>query len=103
MKRGAMTARRQDTVLFVLAALVLALPAPRVGAEEGGKRDEHRGAASAQRSEPHRNPAHRDRDRHGYAQGNYYPQPFYAPPPVVYVAPQSPGISLFVPLEIRLR
>jgi hypothetical protein len=31
----------------------------------------------------------------------YYPQPVYAPPPVVYVPAPSPGISLVFPIHIR--
>jgi hypothetical protein len=31
----------------------------------------------------------------------YYPQPVYAPPPVVYVPAPSPGISLVFPVHIR--
>jgi hypothetical protein len=30
-----------------------------------------------------------------------YSQPVYAPPPVYYEPQQSPGISLFFPLDIR--
>jgi Ni/Co efflux regulator RcnB len=40
-----------------------------------------------------------DRDR----RSEYYQHRVYAPPPVYYVAQPSPGISLFLPLEIRIR
>jgi len=36
-----------------------------------------------------------------YRQPYYYAQPVYAPPPAYYPPPQSPGISLFFPLEFR--
>ena len=39
--------------------------------------------------------------RPGYLQPNYYSQPVYAPPPVYYAPQPSPGISLFLPLNIR--
>jgi len=56
---------------------------------KGGKKGEQRG----------------DRDRReyrpGYLQPNYYSQPVYAPPPVYYAPQPSPGISLFLPLNIR--
>jgi hypothetical protein len=32
-----------------------------------------------------------------------YAQPVYAPPPVYYAPQPSPGITLFFPLEIRVR
>jgi hypothetical protein len=41
----------------------------------------------------------RDRDRHEYRRP--YSQPVYAPPPVYYAPQQSPGISLFFPLDFR--
>ncbi len=37
-----------------------------------------------------------------YRQPYYYQQPVYVPPPVYYEEPrQSPGISLFFPLDLR--
>ncbi|MGD0960741.1 MAG: hypothetical protein ABSB19_13125 [Methylomonas sp.] len=41
----------------------------------------------------------RDGYRHGYGYG--YAQPVYIPPPVYAVPPQSPGISLILPLNFR--
>ena len=38
-----------------------------------------------------------------YRQPYYYSQPVYAPPPVYYAPEPSPGISLFLPLNIRIR
>lgn len=64
-----------------------------------------------------RHDARDDRDRHGdrgrhdyrpayrpvYQHPYHYSQPVYVPPPVYYPPPPSPGISLFFPLEIRIR
>ena len=36
-----------------------------------------------------------------YAQPYYYSAPVYVPPPVYYAPRQSPGISLFFPLDLR--
>jgi hypothetical protein len=47
-----------------------------------------------------------DRERHEHRpvyQRPYYSQPVYAPPPVYYAPEPSPGISLFLPLNIRIR
>jgi hypothetical protein len=46
-----------------------------------------------------------ERDRHEhrteYRRPYNYSQPAYAPPPVYYAPQQSPGISLFFPLDFR--
>ncbi|MCK9395271.1 MAG: hypothetical protein M0Q44_06755 [Methylobacter sp.] len=41
------------------------------------------------------------RFRPGYPQPYNYAQPVYVPPPVYYPPQQSPGISLFFPLNLR--
>jgi Ni/Co efflux regulator RcnB len=50
---------------------------------------------------------HGDRGRYGYRPEYRHPyrfaQPVYVPPPVYYPPPPSPGVSLFFPLEIRIR
>jgi hypothetical protein len=55
---------------------------------------------------------HRDNGRHRgerhdyrpvYRQPYYYSEPVYAPPPVYYAPQQSPGISIFLPLDIHRR
>ena len=49
----------------------------------------------------------RDGNRHGYGyrpmyqQPYSYAQPVYVPPPVYYEPRQSPGVSLFFPLDLR--
>jgi len=82
----------------MVAGVVLLFNLVPAAGDERGRDQERRG-----KPEQHRDREHRDRDRHGYVRGNYYPQPIYVPPVVQYVPPQSPGISLFVPLDIRLR
>jgi hypothetical protein len=46
---------------------------------------------------------HGDRQGNRYQPGYRYPyaQPVYVPPPVYYEPRQSPGISLFFPLDLR--
>jgi hypothetical protein len=41
--------------------------------------------------------------RPGYQQPYIYAQPVFVPPPIYYPPQQSPGISLFFPLNIRHR
>lgn len=36
-----------------------------------------------------------------YREPYYYARPVYVPPPVYYRAPQSPGVTLFFPLDLR--
>ena len=53
----------------------------------------------------HKGDRHVDRYRRGYRPVYRHPysyaQPVYAPPPAYYAPQQSPGISLFFPLDIR--
>jgi hypothetical protein len=56
---------------------------------KGGQRGEQRGNRDRREYRPE------------YVQPNYYSQPVYAPPPVYYAPQPSPGISLFLPLNIR--
>ena len=48
---------------------------------------------------------HDDREAYGrraeYRRHYRYEQPVYAPPPVYYEPRQSPGISFFLPLDLR--
>ena len=41
------------------------------------------------------------RERHDYGHPYYYAQPVYVPPPVYEAPRESPGISLFLPLNFR--
>ncbi len=83
---------------IALAGLGFALGYTPAMGDERGRNEQPRG-----RAEQHRDREHHERDRHGYIQGNYYPQPVYVPPVVQYVPPASPGINLFLPLDIHLR
>jgi hypothetical protein len=65
--------------------------------QDQGKRDEH------QDQDRRRDESNFNRDGRGDRQPNYYAQPVYAPPPVYYAPQPSPGISLFFPLDIRIR
>jgi hypothetical protein len=49
------------------------------------------------------NGARSHRYRHSYVRPYVYAQPVYVPPPVYYEPRQSPGISLFFPLDLRER
>ena len=70
--------------------------------------DGHRGRGHEQRgrNDGNRHREWRNEDR-GYVYRPYYPQPYlysqpvYVPPPVYYAPRQSPGISLFFPLDLR--
>ena len=44
---------------------------------------------------------YRHNDHRDYRDGYGYAQPVYAPAPVYYEPPPSPGISLFFPIDIR--
>ncbi len=71
------------------------------------------GIAPAMADRDDRGGEHRRMDRHsqhrGHAYGHEYRQPYsyryaqpiYVPPPVYYEPRQSPGISLFLPLDTR--
>ena len=51
----------------------------------------------------HKVERHADRDWRGYQEPYYYAQAVYAPPPDYYAPQQSPGVSVFLPLNIRIR
>jgi len=59
----------------------------------------HKGESRGERDDDRREwrPAYRP----VYQEPYYYSRPVYAPPPVYYPPPQSPGISLFFPLDLR--
>ena len=87
--------------ILVVASAISAVALRPALAEGNDRRDE-------QRDEHHDNDRqkerpHGDRDRHEYRQPGYYPQPVYVAPPVYYPPQQSPGISLFLPLDIHVR
>ena len=86
----------------VMLALVVATAMSGVAlrpalADGNDKRDEHH-----EKDRPKARP-HDQREQRGYWQPRFYPQPVYVAPPVYYPPQQSPGISLFLPLDIRIR
>jgi len=70
-------------------------------ADGNDKHDEHQDKGN-HKDQGHGDKDHGDRDRRGHQEPHYYPQPVYAPPPVYYPSQQSPGITLFVPLDIHI-
>src|ERR1700730_9990029 len=72
-------------------------------AEGNDKRDEHYDQDNHKSEKRHDNRERREYERRRYEQPRYYPQPVYAPPIVYYPPEQSPGISLFLPLDIHIR
>ena len=66
---------------------------PALGANRQGHQDKgwHKGQSQG------------DRNRREYRPVYQHPQPVYAPPPVYYTPQQSPGISLFFPLDFLRR
>jgi len=82
-------------VLALVCAGTLGLAATPAFAEDHdrGRRDNH---GNNGRHEGH------DRNWRGNGYG-YQSQPVYVPPPVYYAPQPSPGISLFLPLNIRIR
>jgi hypothetical protein len=83
--------RRASRILIALVcgSLIGAMPASPAFARDNDRRDVHRDD-------------HHDRNERGYRRP-YYAAPVYAPAPVYYPPQQSPGISLFLPLNIHIR
>ncbi len=98
--------RREHGLLLVLA-LAAGLCSAVVFADDD---DEHRGREHEHRGN-HYSDGYRHREWRGedrdygyrpiYPQPYVYAQPVYVPPPVYYAPRQSPGISLFFPLDLR--
>lgn len=86
---------------LVFASLISSLSiSPALAARDDGHGQNSRNDRHGQRM------SHGDRRGHGYRpeyrQPYTYAQPVYVPPPVYYEEPrQSPGISIFFPLDIR--
>jgi hypothetical protein len=81
--------------------------APAFGDNDGRKENRDNGARNGDRHGdrnlrergPAYRPGYRPRNPHPY----YYSAPVYAPPAVYYPPQPSPGISLFFPLDVRIR
>jgi hypothetical protein len=88
------------TATWAAAMAVLALSPPLFARDydQGG-----RGGRNAEHSQRdwRANDARNQRYRHTYRRPYAYAQPVYVPPPVYYEPRQSPGISLFFPLDLR--
>jgi Ni/Co efflux regulator RcnB len=94
---------RAITITLALTAVLAGIAANPAFAEErgrGAQNSERHGDRDHRRDERGRHDerywreyqrSHRDWDRRGV----------YAPPPVVYSGPQSPGISIFLPLDFN--
>jgi hypothetical protein len=103
MKTSTLQARNlRPTISKIMISLVFASMIGGIAtgpalARDDDRRDEHQDRGR------HKGESHVDRDRRGYQQPHYYAQPVYVPPPVYYAPQPSPGISLFFPLDIRIR
>ncbi len=91
-------------VLMTLASASLAgsflMSAAFAEQDNGHSRDGGHGNYGQRQDE--RGHRHDDRgQRHEYRRPYNYEQPVYVPPPVYYEPRQSPGISLFFPLDLR--
>jgi hypothetical protein len=94
---------RITTALAVVSAVGGLSIAPAFGDNEGREGDRDN---SARNSERHGDRNWRERGpayRPGYPHPYYYSAPVYAPPTVYYPPQPSPGISLFFPLDVRIR
>lgn len=90
------TSSRRFLMKLAVASLIggLSIAPAFADRSDGHGRNDHRGGHD-QRGR------HDDRDRHDYRGGYNYAQPVWVPP-TVYAAPQeSPGVSLFLPLNLR--
>ena len=83
-------------VASVMGAMAMT---PALGDNRKGHQDQglHKGQSKGDRDRRESRPVYRPVYEHPYD----YSQPVYAPPPVYYEPQQSPGISLFFPLDIR--
>jgi hypothetical protein len=98
MKTPTQASRNARSILGKLVlALVCATALSGMAATPAFARDDHR--------DDHRNNGrHEGHDRNWRGNGyGYQSQPVYVPPPVYYAPRPSPGISLFLPLNIRIR
>lgn len=105
------------TLIFASAISIFSMSSALADHDDGhGRGNQHEGFGRGQGNR-HDGYGHRewhgDRDDYGYRPGYgyrpiyqqpyIYAQPVFVPPPVYYPPQQSPGISLFFPLNIRHR
>jgi hypothetical protein len=82
----------------LMTMLVVSPPLAARDNQQGGR--DGRNVGQSQR-DWRTNRAQDNRYRHVYRRPYVYAQPVYVPPPVYYEPQQSPGISLFFPLDLR--
>ena len=96
-KVGASVASGGPNVLAVVGTACLVgslLLSPALAAKQQGHSQDARQGHHGQRDGG-------DERRHDHRRPDRYEQPVYIPPPVYYEPRQSPGISLFFPLDLR--
>ena len=85
---------RNRVMLVAASALIIGVTGSPALAQRGGPpRDPHMNRPGPAYRRPPPRPYY-----HNY-NGAYYQAPVYAPPPVVYAPPVSPGISLVIPFH----
>ena len=92
-------------VASVMGAMAVTPAIARDNNDRRGHQDQglHKGQYKNDRYRRESRPVYRPAYRPVYQHPYYYSQPVYAPPPVYYEPEPSPGISLFLPLNIRIR
>ncbi|MFZ2269237.1 MAG: hypothetical protein WAV95_16800 [Azonexus sp.] len=97
---------RRAMLAVTLGSAISLLAAAPAMAERNDRQGRDQQRAEQQRD--HRQSVRdRQRDHRHYRQQSryvrpyYYAQPVYVPPPVYYEPQQSPGITLFFPLDLR--
>ena len=97
-------ARHKVALALAFASLISGLSiSPAVAARDGEHdRGDRQGDHGQRAWHGHReNYGYRPEYRPEYRRPYNYEQPVYVPPPVYYEPRQSPGISLFLPLDLR--
>jgi hypothetical protein len=99
---GHIPSARKFMVAVALAALLGGLsisPALAAKHDDHGQGDRHaKKGKHGWHGEKH---AYRPQYRPEYQRPYYYAEPVYVPPPVYYEPRQSPGVTLFFPLDLR--
>jgi len=95
---------RKAVLALALASLIGALAISPAFADND--HDNGRGRGWGHRHGDHQRDWRGDRDGYygyqsEYRRPYYYAQPVYVPPPAYYAPRQSPGVSLFFPLDLR--
>jgi hypothetical protein len=86
--------RANAAALALSTLLLLSVAGPPAWADRDGRRGAHERRDDGGRHDRGRHGGERERERH-----HHYAT--YAPPPVYYPRHESPGISIFFPIEIH--